>query len=147
MKISSSSWNPDQKLVVTHLRGEVNNEDVDLWEKSLQDALEQIENNDVFKILVNLFGFNAIDIDVHKRFREIIPSTLATYGFRTGYIGLFENVSLILTDKRGIRCLAAAHVHQDATKMEEYQRRFGKQDEGFFADPVKADDWIRRFPF
>jgi hypothetical protein len=45
--------------------------------------------------------------------RTVIPSTMGNYGFRAGYLGLFEGVEIELLKIRGISCIAAAHVQQE----------------------------------
>jgi hypothetical protein len=143
-KITHSEWFPDNNLLITHISGDVTKEDISLWEQSLYTALERINDNGSFKILVNLYGFKAVDFEAHKAFRTIVPATLANYGWRTGYLDLFEEAAnLQLTQTRGISCIAAAHVHQDETKIEKYEALFGKATEHFFTDPFKAEHWIR----
>ncbi len=41
-----------------------------------------------------------------------------------------------------IRCTGAAHIHQDATKIEKYESLFGRDNERFFTDPTLAEEWI-----
>src|SRR5687767_13589187 len=113
MKITETKWYPEEKLVVTRISGEVDEADIEKWRQSLQDAIGKIDNNDRFKIFVNLHGFKAINFDAHKKFRVIIPATLADYGFRVGYLGLFPEAEITLKKKRGIQCVAAVHVHHD----------------------------------
>jgi hypothetical protein len=143
-KITKSMWHPDKKLLITHLSGDVDKSDIILWEKSLNRTLDQIEPNETFKIFVNLHGFKAINIDAHKRFRSIVPSTLAKYGWKVGYVDLFKDDAkkLSLTHTRGIRCVAAAHCHQDEGKIALYESRYGKDNERYFIDPSKAAEWI-----
>ena len=145
--ITQTHWYPDKKLIATHISGEVDVADIQTWEQSLKQALTQVEENSTFKIFVNLYGFKAVNIEAHKKFRSIIPSTLANYGWRVGYLDLFEEAAgLSLTNTRGIACVAAAHAHQDASKIEAYEMRFGKTTEHFFTDPAKAEEWILKFP-
>ncbi len=119
--------------------------DVMQWEQSLHDALGRIEEGGTFRIFVNLHGFTALNLDAHKYFRNIVPLTLADYGWKVGYLAMFEEEAskLVLTRKRGIRCLAAAHCHQDETKIEKYQSLYSSPNECFFTDPARAEAWIR----
>ncbi|MEQ8413407.1 MAG: hypothetical protein RIB71_03040 [Imperialibacter sp.] len=143
MKNLDSLWMAHEQLLVTKLSGDVTIPDIEKWETSLYKALDAIGDGGQFKILVDLFGFSAINVDAHKRYREIIPRTLADYGWRVGYLDMFQEANgLLLTSKRGIRCVAAAHVHQDATKIEKYQSLYGTEWEQFFTDPLQAREWI-----
>ncbi len=147
-KITKSTWYPEKKLLVTHISGDVDKSDIILWEKSLNRSLEEIEPNQTFKIFVNLHGFKALNIDAHKRFRNIVPATLAQYGWKVGYLDLFkeETRGLAVTHTRGIRCVAAAHCHQDASKIGMYETRYGRDNERYFTDPTKANEWIEEVP-
>lgn len=143
-KVMETGWYPEEKLIITHLSGDIDIHDVDQWQKSLYTALEQIDNNGVFKIFVNLYGFKATDIEAHKRYRGIIPLTLADYGWKVGYVDLFDEAKdMAFKNIRGIRCVGAAHAHQDETKIEKYETLFGRENEHFFTDPDRAEEWIK----
>ncbi|CAD5249063.1 MULTISPECIES: hypothetical protein [unclassified Imperialibacter] len=143
MKNLDSLWMAHEQLLVTRLSGDATIADIEKWKTSLYTALDAISQGTKFKILVDLFGFTAINVEAHKRFREIVPRTLAQYGWRVGYLEMFEEASeLRLGLKGGIRCTAAAHVHQDATKIEKYQSLYGTGREQFFTDPLQAREWI-----
>jgi hypothetical protein len=147
MKNLDSIWVANDQLLVTRLSGNATIPDIEQWESSFYAALESIDQGQKFKILVDLYGFTAIDVEAHKRYREIVPRTLAQYGWRVGYLEMFEEANeLRLRLKRGIRCTAAAHVHQDATKIEKYQSLFGTAREQFFTDPMLAREWITKVP-
>jgi hypothetical protein len=142
-KILQTTWHPDKKLIITQISGDVDTQDVVDWEQTLQEALAQVADNSTFKILVNLHGFKAVNLDAHKRFRTVIPATLATCGWRVGYLDLFEEAAnLPITQTRGITCTGAVHVHQDETKIALYEERFGHEREHFFTDPQAAKTWI-----
>lgn len=143
-KITDTNWYPEQRLIVTHISGDLEKDDIEQWERSFKDALDRIEENTAFKIFVNMHGFKAVNIDAHKRFRTIIPLTLADYGWKVGYLNLFEDDAKTLTYKntRGIKCVGAAHAHQDETKMALYETRFSSEKERFFVDPEQARQWL-----
>ncbi|HEY5822935.1 MAG TPA: hypothetical protein VIT44_01135 [Cyclobacteriaceae bacterium] len=146
-KTIETHWLPDEKLIVTQIAGDVTKEDILNWKKGLEHSLDQIADNSSFKIFVNLYGFKAIDLEAHKSFRGIVPLTLADYGWKVGYVNLFdESSSMALKNERGIKCVAAAHTHQDASKIEQYEIRFGRDEEHFFTDPQKAEEWIKAIP-
>jgi hypothetical protein len=143
-KITETNWFPEKRLLVTHISGNIEKTDIEQWEKSFKDALNKIEDNTTFKIFVNLHGFKAVDIDAHKRFRGVVPLMLANYGWKVGYVNLFEEEAktMIYKTTRGIKCVGAAHSHQDETKMNLYETKFGSVREHFFLDPTQARQWI-----
>jgi hypothetical protein len=96
---------------------------------------------------VNLFGFKAENFEVHKAYRNIIPLLLADFGYRIGYLDMFPEASVELRHYRGIRCVAMANVHQDATKMKDYQERFSNSHEQYFTDQETAVNWIYGLQF
>ena len=143
-KITETNWYPEKRLVVTHISGDIEKEDVEQWEKSFKNILDQIEDNTTFKVFVNMYGFKAVNIDAHKRFRGVVPLTLADYGWKVGYVDLFEEEVKTITYKntRGVKCVGAVHSHQDETKMDLYETRFSSDREHFFPDPIQARQWI-----
>lgn len=145
-KITETNWYPEQRLVVTHVSGDLGKTDIEQWETSFKNALNQIEDNTTFKIFVNMHGFKAVDLDAHKRFRGIVPLTLADYGWKVGYLNLFEEEAKTMTYKntRGIKCVGAAHSHQDEIKMDLYETKFSSDNEHFFPDPAQARAWIEK---
>jgi hypothetical protein len=143
-KSTHTTWHAEKNLLVTVIQGDLDKEDIERWEASLDAAMEQIESGSLFKFMVNMHGFKAVDIDAHKRFRAIIPLTLAQYNWKVGYVDLFEKEAseMVFTATRNICCAGAAHAHHDATKMELYQARFSRPNEQFFTDPDAALQWI-----
>jgi len=143
-KITRTTWEPENQLISTHISGQVDMEDVERWEQTLFNALDQVAENGTFKIFVNLHGFKANNFEVHKRFRNIVPLTLSKYGWRVGYLDLFEEAAnLPISVTRGIRCRAAVHVHQDETKINLYESSYSRDNEHYFTDPRTAEQWIR----
>lgn len=138
-------YDPEQKMILTRLCGTLVISDIDLWQQSLQTALEKIPDGGTFRILVDLHGFTAASFEAHKHFRTIIPLTLAMYGWKVGYIALFEEAATVIGygTVRDIRCTAAAHVHHDATKIGLYQASFGSEEEAFFTDAKAALNWLQ----
>lgn len=139
-----SHWYPETKLLRTQICGDVDTVAVDRWEQTLHQALGQIPDGSQFAIFVNMHGFRAMDINAHKRFRAIIPLTLAQYGWKVGYVDMFaeEAATISYSNTRGIQCIKAAHCHQDSTKMELYQRQYSRENEHFFTQPEQAQAWI-----
>lgn len=145
MTITESTWLKNEKLIVTRISGTATAEDVTRWETSLLAALEQISDNGVFKIMVDLHGFKAVNFEVHKQFRVIVPKTLADYDWRVGYLDLFPEAQIELKSTRGVRCMAAVHVHQDESKIRNYDDNYSRYNERFFTDPAVARQWIETF--
>lgn len=144
MDIIKTQWLADERLVISQLSGELTSTDIDYWIDSLESVLSRLPANQTFHVFFNLVGFKADSLETHKKFRRVIPLTMADYGWKVGYVDLVDDASqLIYQTKRGIRCLAAAHAHQDATKMAAYEERFGRDTEHFFTDPFQAEAWIR----
>lgn len=143
-KIVGTNWYPEKRLIVTHISGELDKSDIEQWETGFKNTLVKIEDNATFKIFINTYGFKAVDIDEHKRFRGIVPLMLADYGWKVGYVDLFEEEAKTITyrNTRGVQCVGAAHSHQDETKMALYEIRFGSDRERFFLDPIQARQWI-----
>ncbi len=142
-KIIGTNWWPDEKLIETKLIGEVDLDDIHSWKRSLTEAMNKIPEGGSFKIMVNLYGFKAVNIEAHKQYREIIPLLLAQYDWKVGYVNLFEeSKTMKFTRTRGIHCFAAVHVHQDEEKIRKYEENFGRTNEHFMTDPIKAMQWI-----
>ncbi|GAB2792770.1 hypothetical protein GCM10027275_42130 [Rhabdobacter roseus] len=144
IKITETNWYPEKRLIVTRISGNLDKNDIEQWEKGFKYVLGKVENNTLFKIFVDMHGFNAMSLDAHKRFRSVIPLTLADYGWKTGYVDLFEEEAKAIRYKntRGIQCVGAAHAHQDETKMALYESKFSSEREHFFLDPMQAMQWI-----
>jgi hypothetical protein len=140
-------WLPKEAMIETELIGEVDQEDVDHWKNSLELAFRQIPDGAKFKMLINLYGFKAINLEVHKSYRDVIPLLLSSYGWKVGYVDLFEEAKgMTFSNTRGIACFAAAHVHQDEEKISKYEARFSRETEHFFTDPHKAKEWLLTVP-
>lgn len=145
--IANTKWHHELNLIETNLSGNIDEQDVIQWEKSLHDAMSQIPEGSQFKILVNLYGFKAVNIQAHKRYREIIPLLLANYNWKVGYVDLFEESKLMKFSKtRNIVCIAAVHVHQDEEKIKKYEENFSRENEHFMTDVTRAKEWILSYP-
>lgn len=142
MKTIRTEWYKDELLVITQISGDVGEKDIEEWYQGLNQTLESLEANSKFKILVNLHGFKAKDIEAHKKFRVIIPLTLARYGWYVGYLRMFPEAEITIRSERKIYCVAAAHVHHDETKISNYATNYSMFNEGFFTDPESARKWI-----
>ncbi len=142
MKRKNTIYLADQKLLVTELSGELDQHDVTEWQHSLESTLQQLQADTKFKMLVDLHGFKAVNFEVHKQFREVIPRTLAAHGWYTGYLRMFPETKVNISSTDNIYCVAAAHVHHDETKIRNYSENYTMRNEGFFTDATVARTWI-----
>ncbi|MFT3827608.1 MAG: hypothetical protein QM731_27040 [Chitinophagaceae bacterium] len=142
MKRTHSFFIKEDNLVVTELSGELDSNDIEEWQLSLKNVINSLEAHSKFKILVNLHGFKAQNFDAHKKFRVIIPLTLADYGWYVGYLRMFPEAAIMIHAPYNIHCIAAAHVHHDESKISNYAKNYTMINEGFFTDPLKAREWI-----
>lgn len=87
---------------------------------TLERALAKIEDGGLFKLIVDHSGY------------DVAACNRGCDGMRA----LIE-----VCNRRKIRCVAVAHIHRDASKMEDV-RRIGQLNERFFTDATKAESWI-----
>jgi hypothetical protein len=146
MKKLETLYLDSENLIVTHLTGELDTPDINEWNASLERTTMQLQPNTKFKILVNLHGFKALNFDAHKKFRVVIPTMLARYGWYVGYLRMFPEATVTISSKDDIYCIAAAHVHQDETKINNYSDNYQMKNEGFFTDPELARKWLDSIP-
>lgn len=146
MTVTDTVWDADRLLLSTRLHGVVTVAEVRQWQAGLTQVLARLPDGIAFKTLVNLSGYEPGDLDAHKAMRSIVPLTLAAHGFRTALLDLFDPVDLPVQATRGVTCVAVAHVHHDAGKMDEYERRLGRANERFFVDARRALDWLSTIP-
>ena len=142
MKKKQTTYLPDEHLVVTELSGYLDSADVDEWHESLKTTLNKLHPSTKFKILVDLYGFKARDFEVHKKFREVIPVTLAAHGWYVGYLRMFPEANVTLYSTNNVYCIAAAHVHQVETKIKNYADNYSMHNERFFTEAEAARSWI-----
>lgn len=141
-RVADTTWNAHAHTLVTRLRGAMTIDMVRLWREGLAHALEGLTDDTRFKLIVDLRDYEPGDMAAHKEMRVVIPLMLAEHGFRTALFDLFEPVDVPARMTRGIVCVAVAHVHHDAGKMEEYNTRLGRERERFFTDYPAAVSWI-----
>jgi hypothetical protein len=142
MKRKSTNYLKEKRLVITELSGDLGSEDIEAWQQSLVTVLEELEPGTKFKILVDLYGYKALDFEAHKKFRVIVPQMLAEYGWYVGYLRMFPEASLFIRSRQNVFCVAAAHVHHDETKIRNYSENYSMRNERFFIDPEAARTWI-----
>lgn len=140
--VADTKWYPEQQLLVTQLSGKIELKHVEAWKSSLVSALSLVPDNSSFKILIDLFGFEAVDTETHKAYRTIVPTLLAAYNYRIGYLDMFPEAEVVLKKERGIVCVAMANIHHNQSKMTDYQNRFSSAHEQYFSDIESGLNWI-----
>ncbi len=130
-------------ILELRLSGELDKQDIENWKVEIERAVDQIPSGSRFKALINIYGFKAKDMEVHRAFRNIVPLLLANFHYRIGYLDMFPEAQVELKSLRGIRCVAMANVHQDESKMNDYQQKFGRTFERYFTDQQTAWRWLR----
>jgi hypothetical protein len=141
--MSDVRWDAADGVLISHLAGTINVADVERWKAELGAAVAVMPDGTSFGLLSDLSGYEPAGLEAHKAMRTVIPLLLAEHGFRTGLVDLVGAEDPAVTTRRGITCVAVAHVHHDAGKMALYDERIGRATERFFTDPVAALAWVR----
>lgn len=141
----SVAWDNDRRILSTRLAGVLSPEDVQSWKDSLQRASRQIPKDSVFKMLIDIRGYEVADQDrqVHQVMREVTPLFLASHGFRVGFFDLYQVEPPVSRGDANALCIAVAHVHHDCSKMERYNELLGTSKERFFCDVDDAEAWLK----
>jgi hypothetical protein len=143
-----STWDPTRSILRTRFSGPAGIAQVVSWRAGLYAAAAAIPARTVFKLLVDLRGYQvgSMDPSVHKVQRDVIPLFLATYHFRTGFIDFFGVKGEVIPIKEDARCIAVAHVHHEGPKVELYRQTLGRENETFFSQIQEAEAWISATP-
>ena len=143
VKSTQSAWDAATGTLRTELRGAVTLADVAAWQEGLHREVGRIPANRGFKLLLDLRGFEPVDLDAHKAMRNVVPELLASHGMRPAFLDLFEGPPDVpITTTNGVTCLAFANVHHDETKMGDYERRIATASQRFFTDRDAAEAWL-----
>lgn len=139
-----TTWNPVEQILRTRISGVLRPEQVEEWERSLEQASNQIPNTVNFAMLVDIQGYEVSEQDkaVHQQQRVVIPTFLARHGFEVGFFQLFEVQNTITPDPDRACCIAVAHVHHDCNKMALYNHNLGRSTERFFCRLSEAEEWL-----
>lgn len=129
-------------MFCSFLTGGVDLLTVNRWKENMDQEALAIPRGMHFRSLFSLEGYQPLDVEVHKAMRQTIPYFLSRFNFYAGYLRLFPEVRVPLKSTGGSQCDRVAHVHNDQGKMQEYQRRFGRDNEQFFTTNRAAFDWI-----
>jgi hypothetical protein len=137
------AWDPGRTLLTTRVRGPLSVEDVIRYRDVLAGAIGRIPPDTTFLWLSDASGYEALaNRAAHESLRTILPETLAAHGFRTSLLDLYEGPEVTIERRRGVACLAIAHVHHDIGKMAFFDERFGRANERYFAAEDSALAWL-----
>jgi hypothetical protein len=143
----ASHWDDTLSILQTELKGPVTREDVDIWKRNLLAELDRIPDGRLFRLLLDLNGYEPVDMEAHKAMRLVIPDILLHHGMRPAYADLYDDPGeLHVSMFRNRRCFAFANVHHDENKMKQYDIKIGRADQRFFTDPDKARQWLIQHP-
>jgi hypothetical protein len=135
-------WDPEKSILITRLRGLISVNDVRSWIQGFEQAAKLIPSNSGFKLLSDLHGFTAENVEAHKAMRTIIPLFLSQHGMKPGFARLFPEVPVTVVTLEAKRCVASAHVHHDVTKITKYHTELSTASEDFFTDSDAAEKWL-----
>jgi hypothetical protein len=143
VKSTASAWDATTRTLRTELRGAVAGADVESWRQGLHREVARIPANSGFKLLLDLRGFEPVDLDAHKAMRKVVPELLIGHGMRPAFLGLFDDApEVAVTTENGVVVQAFANVHHDETKMGDYERRIGTDTQRFLTDREAAEAWL-----
>ena len=146
--IITVTWLDDAQVLSTRVAGVLSLDDVERWRQDLQRTVRRLPREGVFRMLVDVRGYEVADQNrhVHQVMREVIPLFLAAHGFRVGFFDLYQAEPSVGRDAAEALCVAAAHVHHDQAKMERYNELLGTTSERFFSDLAEAAAWLQHTP-
>ncbi len=142
--ITDVSWNEDTRILTTRVAGVLTASQVQTWKDRLYQAGRLFPKEGPFKMLIDIQGYEVADQarEVHQVMREVTPVFLASHGFNVGFFSLYEVEPPVAREEASARCIAVAHVHHDADKMERYNELLGTDSERFFCDAGDAELWL-----
>src|SRR5688500_17443448 len=121
LPITETLWNPEARLLITRLQGDVTLYDVQRWVALLASARSHIAHHSCFQLDEEFSVSHPFNRHTHKLIRTVMPLVLAHYVYHTALFYLFDSVDVPFSINDGRRCIAVAHVHHDAVKMNEYE--------------------------
>ena len=144
-KTTTSTWQAQTNLLSTRVAGVLTLDEVRRWKEGLEQMARRISKDETFRMLVDIRGYEVADQEreVHQAMREVVPLFLAAHGFRMGFFDLYEEEPPVGRGETSARCVAVAHVHHDAGKMERYNELLARPAERFFTDADEAERWLR----
>ncbi|MEO3679032.1 hypothetical protein [Rheinheimera fenheensis] len=138
-----TAWHPETNILDTRLSGTVDTEFVRHWANGFVRCFNSAAVVGNFKLLLDLTGYEPIDIDAHKQMREVIPAFLLKHGMVPAFIKLFENTDYHVVSDPQAKCWAFANVHHDVSKMQNYQEKISCNYQQFFHSRIDAVSWLQ----
>ena len=141
-------WDQDSSIFFTRISGLVGYTELKQWEELLINESQKIPANSEFKFFVDESGYQFNDQNVHKAKKDIMPKFLAHYGFMLSVLPTVEITRLrkeIKLNDKGIHCIAICMNHHDEEKMAEIQQTYGKENEKYFSNFQRAEQWVQAY--
>ena len=131
-------------MLYSRLSGVIGIEENILWKRGLYLEHGKIEKNGIFKMALDVRGYEFANIEAHKFHRTIIPFFLAENNLTLSTLIDDDLVELKKgAQPCGKKCLAVAMIHHDLEKMENLDRTYGTATERYFHDYDEGYAWIR----
>jgi len=144
MKEILTLWKPEDKILFSRLSGTISMEDNIKWEKDLYSESEKISEGGVFKLLLDVCGYEFDSITTHKLHRRIIPFFLARNNYFQAILEQEDLAELKKTTVAGKRkCVAVAIIHHDPEKMKNLDEAHGTASERYLSSYSEGHDWIK----
>jgi len=136
-------WDEPRTLLITRVRCASAPMDMTPYRDALRGALARISPGSAFVWLSSAVGEDpGENRPAHAELRSILSVTLASCGFRTSLLDLYDGVDLPITRRRGVTCRAIAHVHQPRARVDASNEQFGRPNERYFSDEGVALEWL-----
>jgi hypothetical protein len=138
-------WDEPRTLLITRIRCPPVPMEITPYRDTLRGALARISPGATFVWLSSAVGYDPWENRPgHAELRSLLLVTLATYGFRTSLLDLYEGVDLPIMRRRGVTCRAIAHVHEPRARVDASNEQFGRPNEWYFSDEGVALEWLAK---
>jgi len=142
--VIDSSWDNDNRILTTRLKGPVSLEGVVEWKDGLTRAFSLVDRP--FKFVFDNHNFKAASMDVHRAYRDFVPVLLAKHSLVLSLLTdqekqLIENEA----DETLPVCKAMALVHHYRYKMEQLDLLYKRENQRYFFNCDQAEKWIFDF--
>jgi len=128
---------------LSRLSGVINIEDNIRWKNGLYNEHGKIEENGLFKLLLDVRGYEFESIEAHKFHRRIIPFFLSENNLSLAMLTAADMAELEKAARPGGgMCAAVAMIHHDREKMENLDRTYGTAMDRYFHDYNEGYGWL-----